>query len=55
MEPDDSESAIEQNAYREFSAKMYEWASLPENRRELVTAIYLYVYLNREEEEKNAD
>ena len=57
MEPDndDPDNADEWNAYKEFSAKMYEWATTKEDRRQLVTAIYLYVYLNREEEEKNAD
>ena len=57
MEPDndDLDNAVEWNAYKEFSAKMYEWATTKEDRRQLVTAIYLYVYLNREEEEKNAD
>lgn len=57
MEPDNDglDNAAEWNAYKEFSNKMYEWATTKEGRRQLVTAIYLYVYLNREEEEKNVD
>lgn len=36
--------------YREFSQKMYEWACDPEGRGQLITAIYLYVYMNRKAE-----
>ena len=41
-------------AYKRFSRKMYEWAEDLKDRRQIITAIYLYVYLNRtsEEEEK---
>ncbi len=33
--------------YQEFSEKMYAWACNPQDRGQLVTAIYLYVYMNR--------
>ena len=48
MEP---ENAEKRNAYREFSKKMYEWSKNNKDRKELITAIYLYVYLNRKEGE----
>lgn len=34
--------------YREFSDKMYGWALDRESRKQLITAIYLYVYSTRE-------
>lgn len=34
--------------YREFADKMYAWAWNKKDREELITAIYIYVYLNRE-------
>lgn len=55
MEPEKDDAEIEWEAYREFSGKMYDWVSSEENRRQLVTAIYLYVYLNREREGKKQD
>lgn len=52
MEPDreSSEKVIE--AYKNFSKKMYLWSQNPKDRKELLTAIYLYVYLNRKEEDE---
>ncbi len=38
-------------AYHEFSKKMYQWVQSKNDCKQLVTAIYLYVYLNRKEEE----
>ena len=39
--------------YREFSSKMYQWSTNAEDRRQTVTAIYLYVYLTRTREDGN--
>lgn len=50
MEPTDQDGGEEQEAYKEFSAKMYMWSTNKEERRQLVTAIYLYVYFTREKE-----
>lgn len=47
---DDNEKAEQEN-FREFAAKMYTWSMDAEERRKVVTAIYLYVYLTRESEE----
>ena len=49
MEPDTRKSPEQRAAYRAFSKKMYEWGQNEVDRRELITAIYLYVYLHREE------
>lgn len=51
MEPTGEENVTERERYRAFSKKMYEWSKAKEDRKELITAIYLYVYLNRKEEE----
>lgn len=51
LEPsEDSERPEAREQYLAFSKKIYRWVQEPEDRRELVTAIYLYVYLNREGE-----
>ncbi len=52
MEPDEEQEEQHREVYRKFSKKMYEWSKNAADRRELITAIYLYVYLNREREEK---
>ena len=51
MEPERESSTEVKNAYQKFSEKMYLWSQNPKDRKELLTAIYLYVYLNRKEEE----
>lgn len=33
--------------YKEFSKKMYDWVLDEKERKELITAIYIYVYKNR--------
>ena len=48
MEPGEDTPQEQRDAYKEFAGKMYQWIQ-GDNRRELVTAIYIYVYLNREE------
>ncbi len=59
MEPDarDEDSKSEMEGYKEFSAKMYEWSLSEEDRRQVVSAIYLYAYMKREKEgeKENAD
>ena len=50
MEPDSKSSDEIKEGYRRFSSKMYEWSQNVTDRKELITAIYLYVYLHRGEE-----
>lgn len=52
MEPEEKSPREQKEAYRRFSQNMYHWAETPEDRRETITAIYLYVYLKREKEEE---
>ncbi len=51
MEPDEDASEREKTEYRIFSKKMYQWIKSDEDSRQLVTAIYLYVYYVRDAEE----
>lgn len=39
-------------AYKEFSQKMYSWIQNEEDKKQAITAIYLYVYLTRGEGEE---
>ena len=55
MEPLETEGKEKMEAYRLFSRKMYEWAQEETDRRELVIAIYVFVYMHREEKEELAD
>lgn len=50
MEPDSDEDMNEKIAYQAFSKKMYTWSLSEEERRQVVSAIYLYVYMQRERE-----
>lgn len=53
LEPsDDKKEPGKREKYREFARLMYKWAQDERDRKELVTAIYLYVYLTREKEEE---
>ena len=55
MQVSAKDSDGKEEKYKAFSKKLYEWISNDpkgENRRELITAIYIYVYLHRKEEEK---
>ena len=48
LRPDEKKASCAlQNAYRVFSHNVMDWARDPESRRQLVTAIYLYVYQKR--------
>jgi len=49
MEPGENSTEELRSAYRAFAEKMYRWIRNEEDRREVVTAIYLYVYLRRED------
>ncbi len=51
LEPDRSAALEQREAYKVFSQKMYQWIKNDEDCRQLITAIYLYVYLTREKEE----
>lgn len=52
MEPGTDAPKEKKQSYKEFSKKMYVWFGQEEDRRALITAIMLYVYVNRDEEEK---
>lgn len=56
MEPDSSADPDEKEAYQRFSRKMFQWIGREKDRRQLKTAITLYVYLSRENgEEENVN
>ena len=50
MEPKEDSDVEVRTAYRQFAKKMYEWSRNPQDRRQLITAIYIYVYLNRKDD-----
>ena len=52
MEPADTADPEEKEAYRTFSRKMLQWVGSEKDRRQLKTAITVYVYLNRENGEE---
>lgn len=47
LRPGRSSSAAQKSTYETYAHNFYTWALQPEDRRQLVAAIYLYVYLNR--------
>lgn len=54
MEPDKKASQEIKNLYYEFAYNIYEWVEDDEqnkNKKELIKAIYLYVYLHRENDD----
>ena len=52
LKPDEEKVSAEQTAlYNDFSKNMYRWIQSDEDCRQLVTAIYIYIYMNRESEE----
>lgn len=55
MEPNKKEKPDTWEKYWEFSRKMYEWYGNEEDRRQVITALYLYVYLHREEDNADKD
>lgn len=48
MEPVDDRVAMKQ--YRKFSEKMYKWIKSKQDRLELIAAIYIYLYIKRQED-----
>ena len=48
LEPGESAAPAQKEAYRRFSQGFYRWALEPEGRRQLIAAVYLYVYLHRD-------
>lgn len=52
MEPADTADPEQKEAYRTFSRKMLQWIGSEKDRRQLKTAITVYVYLNRENGEE---
>lgn len=53
MEPDRKAGEDIWNMYHNFSEKMYEWIKNDKDKNELIAAIYLYVYITRQEDDKN--
>lgn len=48
LAPEKNKPEAEQEAYREFSEKMYRWLLNEKERHQAITATYLYAYLTRE-------
>jgi CRISPR-associated protein Csm1 len=48
LEPDKNNSEEEWQSYKEFSNSMYSWMKSDEDSRQVITAIYLYIYRERE-------
>jgi len=56
ISPEAKASDEQKRTFREFAEKIYEWTSeenKAEDRKQLLTAIYIYVYLNRGNKERN--
>lgn len=51
LEPGNNDSQQEKDAYRVFSENMTKWIKTEEDRRQLITAIQLYVYMTRNKED----
>ena len=49
LRPDTKAGEAKRSLYDDFSKKFYGWALQPDERRQLIAAIYLYVYLHRKE------
>ncbi|MGI6107073.1 MAG: type III-A CRISPR-associated protein Cas10/Csm1 [Lachnospiraceae bacterium] len=52
LEPDENASAAQREDYRSFSVKMANWIQNEKDKRQLITALEIYVYLHREAEEQ---
>ena len=48
LEPDRKAEEGQKEAYKDFSKKIYEWSLHEKDRKEAITAIYIYAYLIRE-------
>ena len=51
VEPGKDADEEKRSLYKELSQKLYQWIKNDKDCRELITAIYIYVYLNRTKEE----
>lgn len=52
LKPDEKEKDEKKLAkYKKFSSTLYDWVQSSENRRQLVTAIYIYIYSVRDKRE----
>ena len=52
MEPNSNASEEEKNLYQNFKEKLYNWMLDENDTKQAITAIYIYSYLIRKEEEK---
>ena len=52
MEPNSNASEEEKNLYQNFKEKLYNWMLYENDTKQAITAIYIYSYLIRKEEEK---
>lgn len=50
LKPMQGDDEGKEKIYQEFSQNMYRWIKDENDKKELITAIYLYVYLNRSKE-----
>ena len=55
LEPPQNAPQDQIDAYRDFAGKLYRWMQDPEDRRKAITAMYLYAYLRRKEENVYGD
>ena len=51
MEPGKTAAQEEKNAYQVFREKLYDWINNSADSAQVITAIYLYIYLTREEKD----
>ena len=51
LEPDEKDGKEKAEAYHKFSTNMFRWIQSERDRRQLKTAIQIYVYAKREKEE----
>ncbi|NLM20813.1 MAG: type III-A CRISPR-associated protein Cas10/Csm1 [Peptococcaceae bacterium] len=51
-EPGPNALTEEKEGYAKFSRNLYQWALVKEDRRQLITALILYIYSRREEKEE---
>lgn len=55
MEPSDERGKEEKAKYKELSQKLYKWIQSPKDKKELITAIYIYAYLVRHSESEERE
>lgn len=53
LEPAKDALTEQKEAYRKFAECMYRWRENEEDVKQLIMAIYLYVYIRRDKEENN--